>query len=359
MPLACLENIIGLSEEECGCLDTAPEGFNTSVSGYYINDPEYGYPVLASALANANCIEGSVWDVLDKARARALLDIEQDLLATLRKERRAGLYSWSGTMGETKSNRAAGSISQQYAGLILRPKHRAIDISYVITALWAGFAHTGTVDVEIGSNTIGYAPVPVTLATSAGKFVRTELETPVSLPLYDSAQAGLAYTISYETAGITPRLNRAHCNCGGRPGWVNHFNVHGWRSDTAIADVDTSYIPKLCLQDWQGLAVEGYFACENLAFLCRLSELGGADMFSLLGRAAQYKAAIRLMMADRHSPKVNQFTLLNAEERAARITQYQEGYFNIMLFIAHWMPAGATSCWDCLKAAPKVALAVA
>lgn len=358
MSLACLDTLIGLAPESCGCLDAAPAGFNTSDSGYYLNDPEFGYPVLSSALANANCIAGTAWDVLDAARQAAILDFKADLQSVLRKELRNGLYSWSGTMGETKANRG-GTTTQAYAGLLLRPKARAIDAYFTITALWAGFGHTGTVDVEIGSNTIGFTPVSATLNTTANKFVRNVLAEPVSLPLYDTAQQGLAYTITYDPTGLTARLNMGHCGgCGSRPGWTTHIEATGWRSDTAIADVDTSYIPRQCLSQWQGLAVEGHFGCSRLDYLCRLDEMGGADMTSLLARAIQYKAAIRLMLADQAIHKVNQFTLLNADSRAARISAFQEGYFNILQFISQNTPAGATSCWGCSKAQPVVAMAI-
>jgi hypothetical protein len=330
--------------------------YNVSDSGYYLDDPEHGYPILESALANAQCASGSIWDILAKAREDAIRDLKYDLVAVLKRELRTGYYAWSGVMGETKANRAAAP-GRDFAGLLLRPKKRSLDAYFVVTGLYAGFSHTGTVDVTIGSNTIGWTGIPLTLNTTAGKFVKTALPTPIAIPLHDPAQGGLAYSITYETAGKIPLLNRAHCNCGGRPGWTNNLEVTGWKSDIELADIDTSYIPRLCLSQWQGLAVEGYFTCMNLDFLCRLDVLGEADMLSLLGRAIQYKAAIRLMLQDQATNKVNQFSLLNADSRAARIKGFQNEYFNILQYVADNMPTGSTSCWGCSKRQPTVALA--
>jgi hypothetical protein len=150
--------------------------------------------------------------------------------------------------------------------------------------------------------------------------------------------------------------NKAYCGgCGSKPGWVNTVKIAAWTRDEDPVDNEQYYLRLPCNREMRGLAIEGYLDCLKLDFVCRLPALGEASTLSLLGRALQHKAALKLMERDAATNKVNQFTLLNAESRAARIRMYQESYFNLLLYAAQNIPAGASSCWGCGKTEPIAA----
>ncbi len=348
MSLACLENIIGLAPEGCECDGTPPTGFSESSSGYYLTDVEYGFPVRFAASALADCTESDIWDALSNAREQAVRDVEQDIQNELMVSKEGTFKAWRGVIGETSSNRR-GTTGRQYAGVQIKPMQRSIDRSFVITAIWAGFSHTGTVDVTLSSNAHEFLPVTYSLDTVANKFTRNALESPKAISLYDIAQPGLTYALTYEPEGLTAMDNRKHCSCGRLPGWVKEIEVSGFASDEPLSQRGAHYDPRICNNRMWGIAIEGYFACEDIAFLCRLDELGQANIKSLLGRAVSYKAALKLMLKADKSEKVNQFTLLGAEERAARMHMYSEAYAEILKFITRNVPTGASSCWGCNK----------
>lgn len=352
--LSCLENIIGLAPSECDCDGTPPAGFDASDSGYYLTDVEYGFPVRFAAAALADCSESDIWDALSNARSEAIRDVEQDIENELMVSREGTFKAWRGVIGETSSNRR-GTTGRAYAGVQIKPKRRDIDRSFVITALWAGFTSTGTIDVEISSNAQSFTPVQLTLNTTANRFTRNALQTPVVLDLYSLEQPGLSYAITYDAPGREAMDNSKHCSCGSLPAWVKDVDVTGFASDELLSQTGAHYDPRLCNARMWGIAVEGYFACQDIAFLCRLDELGQANIKSLLGRAVSYKAALKLMLKADKSPVVNQFTLLGAEERAARMQMYSEAYAEILKFITRNAPTGASSCWGCNKGGMKVA----
>jgi hypothetical protein len=350
--LECLDNIIGLAEEACACDGEAPQGYNTSMSGHYLIDEEYGVPARFSAQALADCTENSLWAALAKARARAVRDVQEDIRAHLAQSKSRPFYAWSGVVGETSTNRR-GTSGRALSGVVLYPQQRAIDTAFVVTAIWAGFNATGTVDVTVSGNGQAFTPQTVTLGTVAGRFERNILQSPMYLPMYDAAQPGLAYALSYPAQGVEVLVNRRHCNCGGRPGWEKHLKVSGFQSDTAIAQPGGHYEPSRCNEDLRGLALEGYFSCDDLGFLCRLGQLGEANLYSLLGRAVSYKAAIRFFRRAESSAAINQAVLVNAEQRAARISAYGKEYNNILDYIVQNVPTGASACWGCSKGAHR------
>jgi hypothetical protein len=355
--LDCLQDLIGLSPVACPCFEAgqAPAGFNSSSSGYFVTDVEYGYPIREAVLANATCEAEGFWEGLAWARAQALRDLKHDLEATLAVEASRKGYAWAGVIGDVKANRAI-SAPRPKAGILIQPLERKLDDRMVITALYAGFQHTGTVEVTLTSNALDFAPLTFTLDTVAGRFVKTTLPNALALPLYDPALGSLTYSLHYETQGVQALDSKAYCGgCGNRPGWSRVVKIASWnRDEDPVAD-QKAYLLLPCNREMRGLALEASFECLRLDFLCRLPSLGEANTLSLLGRALQHKAAIKLMERDASSPKVNQFTLLNAETRAAKTRAYRENYQSILTYVARNVPNGASSCWGCPKGMPRVA----
>lgn len=353
MALTCLDTIIGLAPTECPCDGTPPAGFDTSDSGHYLTDVEYGFPVRFAIDALRNCSEADIWEALSNARTEAIRDFEIDISNELKVHRENTFKAWRGVIGETSSKRT-DSTNKTYAGVQIRPNDRSIDKSFVIKAIWAGFTTSSTFDVTISSNAIGFTPVVQSVTTIANRFNRTVLNTPVVIDLYNNAQPGLTYALTYNTAGLTALGNRKHCGCGKLPGWTNTMRVDGFASDDLLSQTGDHYDRRFCSTRMWGIALEGYFACDDTAFLCNLDELGRANLKSLLGRAISYKAALKLMLKADKSEKINQFTLLHGEERAARIHMYSEAYTEILQFIARNSPTGSSSCWGCNRGGMRV-----
>lgn len=361
MALSCIEQSAGLAPFECPCDGAMPQGANDSASGYYIVDEEFGFPARRSIAALKDCEDGGFWAILARAKAEAARDFENDISAAMRRSRVAGPNVWSGTIGVPQSNRYA-PVSTGLAGVEFFPRKEYRDLSIVLTHIWAGFRDSGTFNVTVNSTISGWTPIVRQITAVGGQWNLNELSAPIVLPMYGYAPEYVEHIMSYDRADSgDPLVNKKDFCCGARvmdipgrlprsadkKGWFKQFDMRGFlTSSTGQKQRNESHL--------YGLAFEGYFDCDSLAFLCRANEYGGADVNSLLGRGLVYKAAIRLLEAAEQSEAITQASLLNAQERAARIGRYLNEYNELLSFIADHAPIADSSCWSCRKGGLKI-----
>lgn len=346
MALSCLTNIVGLDRAACDCYPDEPENYNTSTSGYYLTDEEYGVPVRGAILASNDCTETTIWDVMANARTNAIRDFEIDLKNALDQAKLPGFKQWTGVIGKPAATRNT-TTSNTYAGVILRPKKRMPHQSFVITDLYLGMADSGTYTVRLNSNSFGYTEQTQAITVTGGAFKKETLSTPWTLPLYDDETDDLYYSLSVAHGGSAILDNQSYC-CG-RPSWMNAFEVGGFTSDSVtenwLANNRTMY----------GIAFKGYVTCSYLQWICELTELAGAEMLSLIGRAIQHKATVKILSQLMRGQEINKYTLLNQEDTYARIQWANDHYNELISYIAQNMPDGASGCYSCAKSSHTIA----
>lgn len=345
MPLSCLVNIVGLDRSACDCYPEPPEGYTTSTSGYYLTDEEYGVPVRSAILASGDCTEAAIWDVLANARTNAIRDFEIDLKNALDQSKMLGFKQWTGVIGKPAATRST-AVNNTYAGVILRPKKRMPHQSFVITDIYLGMAESGTYTVRLNSNAFGYSEQTQEVTVTGGQFTKVTLETPWTLPLYDEAIDDLYYSLSFDVAGSAVLDNQSHC-CG-RPSWMAAFEVGGFTSDNVAEDWLRSN------RTMYGLSFKGYVTCSYLQWICELTELAGAEMLSLIGRAIQHKATVKILSQLTRGGEINKYTLLNQEDTLGRIQWASDNYNELLTYIASNMPDGASGCYGCAKSAATI-----
>ena len=110
----CLITSVGLANCACPCdEETAPEGWNDSLSGLYIADL---VPLSAIGSADDCTSPGNPWTALAKFRTQAATTFRSDLAAVLSKRNKERRASYKGGIGETAS-RDVVALSKNYAGL--------------------------------------------------------------------------------------------------------------------------------------------------------------------------------------------------------------------------------------------------
>lgn len=346
MSLSCLDSLVGLSSRDCNCTSgSRPSGYDTSDSGYYLDDREYGFPVQDALLATVDCGEDSIWDMLDTARTQAIRDFKSDMQQALTETRDNNIVSWRGTIAKAEST-GYNNTSTGTAGIQLRPKFRLKDASFVVKAIWVGLNTTKSLTLNFTSNDGSFSDTTRTVSATAGQWVRNALDTTVSLPLYSIARTDVKYNIHYDLGGAKPYNNRMWC-CS-PPQWLKHLDAGG--IITASLDNDTLYGSNY----GYGLAIEGYFTCEKLDWICDVSEMNGLDFRDLVARCIQFKGAVKLMSMVLESGKVNYYTLLDGEGLERRRAKLQKMYGEYIMWVAQNMPANVTSCWGCEKNAPRI-----
>jgi hypothetical protein len=347
----CLDNIIGLTENDCSCWDDdQPADFTTingSETGFYITDPEYGFEPLDAVYSAIDCGNGdNIFDILVKARTKAIKAFREMLSAQLR-----NLYRNKAT-GNVLIGRLvkSGTVRgvKDYVGIELRPlPHRYGELT--IQRLHLGIDTDGDVDVIIKSNDAefltsspDFTTVTTTITAVANQFVEHDFgSSPIVLPFYNERRAqDLKYWIYYELpTGAKPLNNNYKC-CGRQNIWANSMYAGGVQSD----DGDL----------WQGfggyaygLSLDGFIGCNATDSLCDLEELNGYDTKEVVGRAIQVKAAVTLISIILDSSQLNRFTLKPKEELWGRRNKLNALFGDYVKWIASNLPDEAVTCLEC------------
>lgn len=340
----CLDNLVGLTDRECDCISGGqPSGWNDSESGYYLTDSEYGMPLMDAVFANLDCSQTTVWDQLDKARTQAIRDFQGELLQMLNHSREQKIPGWKGLIGKTDG--VFGGTGRTYTGIQLRPKYRSRDAYFVVTGLMLAIETPGSYTLEITSNDPEFVPITDTAVITSQQWQRHTFATPIQLPFYKINEESLRYTFTLQANGSRFRFNKPYC-CQ-KPIWTHYFDWGGFANDSI--DNERNY----CGTNFGGMAIEGYFDCKKLDWLCNLTELNGLDLQDLIARCIQIKGAIKLATNILESGRINYWTVLAPEMLAARRTMLQEKYKEYMEWMIKNLPGNVSGCWGCDKRSPK------
>lgn len=347
MSLSCLDTLIGLSSRDCNCTSgSRPSGYNTSATGYYLDDYEYGVPMSDAGVASTDCGESSVWDVYSTARSNAIRDVKVDIQQALTSERDSNVINWRGTIAKAEATSYLSNTSGT-AGMQVRPKYRLKDATLVVKAIWLGLDTTKSVALNVSSNDGSFTGSSVSLNATAGTWVRNALETNIELPLYSIARTDVKYNFTFDLDGAKVYQNRISC-CS-PPQWMNHLEVGG-----VIESGDFSDTTLYANSYGYGVVLEAYFSCNKLDWICDLEEMNGLDFRDYLGRVIQFKAAIKLIDKITNSGNVNYYTLLGADQLQERKAMLSHMYAEYITWIAQNFPDNISSCWGCSKRGPRM-----
>jgi hypothetical protein len=349
--MPCIDNIIGLTDLDTSCFGDKPSGWadtNASDTGYYLTDPKHGFSVLEEAFSTLPAGQTTVWEMLIRARSKAIMKFKTDLGAAIR-----NLYYQRTpdrvTIGKVKDSSVQWSTSD-FMGIELTPEPIRYG-SFFLTHIYLGLDTSGAIDVKIASNEAdrvssgdAFSEQTVNITAVANKFVRHELTTEIELPLYSNIRTqDLRYRIYYEPSGQKPINNNFYC-CSDRPHWKKVMGAHGFAvssSRWAAKDFEGASTGA------QGLAIEGHFKCDTVQYLCDLDNIGGEDVQEVAAVTILNLAASFLISDILDSGKINRFTAKPKEELWGRRQRHEGEYNNNVMWLANNLPRAATDCLTC------------
>lgn len=340
MALECLETLVGLAPTEPSCfVDAAPDGFDTSTSGYFILDSEFGLKVIEACE-----VEG--WAVLQRAQAKGILQTKTDLSASLRDKYGSTISPFSGKIGQLK-NTGTKSVSNDYCGLRFRIRRQIRGGKIVLKTAFLGVNTSGDYDITVTSNDPLFAsPTPATITATANSFGTTgESLALIELPMWSDScpYDWLEYYISYPRASALPLKNEISCGCGGnKEGWKEHLDVAGFNLDTQTPATGGNFTGSAF-----GLVIDAYLSCGELDWICEAEQWGGATMKQVIARALQFAQAIAAIDELAMTYKINVCTHYNQAELMSRRNYLAESYATNIRWIASNLPSGATGCFAC------------
>lgn len=365
--LDCLVNLVGLTDRDCPCYDSAafPDFAtkNASETGYYLTDKDNGFPLLDSLFASIDCGDpNNIFAILEKARQSALNGIYTDLPTALTHPKtgrfKKRLLPFNGLVGQRRTT-STKTFSKTRAGQLWTPsdnwKYRELkDMQFVVTAIWAGFNSTGTLDVDFESNDPDFTTVTKTVNTVAGVMNRNELleADQFTLPLwskntedgYCCGDCGLRYAITYDTTGQTALANKFTCCRSGKP-WGLFFEAGGFETDDVNDVLDDC--GHTCNNAAQGIIVEGYLWCDGLQWLCELDQLDGWNLKSVLARTIQFGSNVYLSNHVLDNDIISYWTTVNKEGIYKTRSHSKKRFHENIAWLAEKMPIHATGCYTC------------
>lgn len=366
----CLRELVGLSDQDCNCYDTGkPTDWNNSNSGIFLTD-ELPVNFVGSA---EDCVQGGVWDILEKARNRAIKDVLRDYAANVYMYHSQGFapYPVSDTtneqrIGAYKNNGSlAFSSLAGVAGVMFYPRKikggravvRGIDLKLDNLV-------GEKIDFFIADNYRGIIYAENKTYTSNGDFVRIEFKTPTVLE-FDNVDSDLKYFIGYEVKDTARYANNEIIGgCCGRTGptynpFLSYFDnqqIYGFEAaSNDIADLNT---PLSSNSYARGLRLDMSLTCDVFAWLCALSSdptditQNGANgegirfgmmLADLIRAAATQYIAKRILQ----SQNINRITMLSAESINDIMMQQADIYNKGIKYLARETPHWANDCLNC------------
>lgn len=337
--LNCLTTIVGLTDRDCNCFEDArPEGYNASDSGYYLTDPEHGIDMLPGLFETADCGDGSVWDVLTKARNTAILDFESDLGATIYNSYAQRFSGWSGIIGKTTWS---GLISQTKSVMGLRWHtygHRGSKA--VVKRIGIGIDQSATVTVRVLNSEFEQVAT-ASIEAVANEITYVDVEA-LTLDLYDEQRLNgrAIYYFLYDLpSGARPINNTVNC-CGRKPAWMQYMDIDGIKgtTDETLRGANS---------DCNGLSIDAFIQCSPLSWVCKEDALEGFQINLVVARTIQFRAAAKLIQKILDSPNTSYYTLLNREALYGKRNHLNKRYEENIQWLAANAPTNETDCLKC------------
>lgn len=339
---ACFDKIIGLTQSDCPCLTGKPDGYDQSESGYYVDDLEYGIP-LPSIGNSADCGEGSIWDLMARARTEAIRDFIADLSIMIAHANQKPSSSYTGPLANYKeSHNSTLKGLKKWAGVKYTPK-KYKGSSMRLTELCGFFAGTGNVEVFIYSSIDFSTPITsIQVPAITNRKGCYTLPAPLDLPLSRNGQR-VDYYFVYDSTSIKPRNLKWDCGCGTKPPLYTYMDGGGFSiddlSDLPFVSGTNEYV--------NGLYPVVTIGCDTTGWLCRDWDYLTDPFARVMANTVMYYSIMKLAGFILNSSRINFYTLLKRDELfGKRASMRKKIEFNMNYLIDN-IPPGASHCIDC------------
>ena len=339
----CYGNIVGLSDVDCECVDTPPTGYDDSSTSYYITDNDYGIPFQAAIYTKSDCFDGdTIWEYLEKVRQKTYKKFDADFRQTIYTKYQTRNSTFKGEIGKKKSQ--AVRLKNDLVGIRIKPKQLKGACLY-IKSIELNLNSNETVTINVHSNETEEVLHSFTVDTVAGQYTEVNEEVSFELPLYSDC-TDLEYYVTYTVPnGSSPNGNKFHC-CGDKRLWRPYFNLNGLEGDS---------LDDLTFKGNQayGLVINGSVACNELNWICDLSEVQdklsgkGYTLQNVIGRAIQYSAGIRGVNDMLKTNRINFYTSLNMEGLYKHRSRLSKLYNEHLAWLVENLPLDDNDCLKC------------
>jgi hypothetical protein len=352
----CLETSIGLSQTVCNCFEDTPTDYNTSDSGYYLDELEG----ISLNMVNAmnDCENGNVWDILAKARTNAIQDFKGDLLTQIGSLNKKRIENITYNIGSQKYT-TAYNAGKTYAGVRLVPRpinNGIIKINHIKLL----FNSTVTVTCKIFNNLSSTALYTFNVNCTANMASQSATLN-YELPMYVSGEQ-IEYFLVYEyPVGAFPLQNKIVCSsclkwditCCEDPCFGNRIvKDQTWNNNLMIGGISGDDWTELDEQTGisnqnNGIIINLTMNCDYESLICGNIDYANGGLPMAIAKSIQLKAGALLCDYILSSGQINRYTMIDRERILQKKAEYIKDYQNRILWLSQNIDTKENGCYIC------------
>lgn len=355
----CLDDIIGLSETTCDCFETGkPADFNTSKSNLFLDQLEGLNLNLAKSIED--CEEGSLWDLLAKARRNAIKAFKADVLGQLLTNYKQKREPFHGVIGSQKFTKNL-SLTTSYAASRV---YCANIIGGIMSIKRIGlvFSSDQNFNIDVYDNLSDSPIATYAVHANANTLTWFDLPSALNLPMNSDADSENPqyYFIYSPSASFQPKDNKAGCGCGGA--YRYYFNTthpsfrsyekDRWSEYIMLAGATGNDISDR--ENWatteqlNGLILDVDFKCKVQDLICNENlDFESNGLALAMANAIRYKAGALLIDSILASSQINIYTMTDRERLMGKKNSYTKEYQDRISWLGDQINIKANDCLAC------------
>lgn len=316
MDVTCFNNIVGVSKNECSCLDASGD----SLSGLYLDDVTAGTIPLNQTIFNCN--DTTITSFLSNVIVSSTHEVLRNLRLEADKSMRKNFVDINTVIGWSDEWTGYLPVTSDWQFISLKPRYTRgmyFKLDKVSIYLESGM-FAGNIKVIKQDQTEIYSG-------AIGSF------TPKKFALDQTVY------IAYQSNSAAKNITAKQC-CGKNPTYPSYVEF-GNGTVSSITDVkhtksDTQLITK-------GIVAEGQFICDGFDFICKLDF--ETNFGALFANTIQQTARLNLGRWLLTNDKVTNYTLLKKEELVETLEYLQTEIIKNIKYLP--LIYHHTDCYSC------------
>lgn len=342
--MECLNEIIGLFENDCDCITKGLSSeeikeLTTSKSGLFIDTDLNGAINLQALNSESSC--KNMITYFKNGKNAAVKKFEADILAGITQKYTDAGGNYNGLLGKPSH---VGDLNvykdfQYFKMKAVQPS----DADITIKNVRIGVSKSAIIEVHIIRVAQGETTAEIvetkTAQSNAGMFVQIEFNA--HLPITFDGRTYDYYIVWERPDGVFPFDTKADCDCGGNRTYQNFISISGGEVDTLgqlYNGKETSFS--------HGIIVDVEIRCKTNKLICR--DYKNRDAISVTTAwAILYSTAANIIDAILMNTEINRYTTMNREAMYGLRNHFRKEYNTRMIYLTETINVTSSDCFIC------------